>query len=89
MKTIKQTIYRSYKTEFEREVTNVFHDLPTWMFPEGFGSNLKNPCPICHQEIGKLTGHGRRVERCSMVQLDNFETMPIHTECYNELIDKI
>ena len=82
---ITQTIYRSYKVEIERKITNVIHDLPTWMFPEEFCGALKTPCPICNQEMRKQIGHGMFIETCSMIELDERNTMPIHTECYNKI----
>lgn len=84
-KYIKQTIYRTYEAEFQRTITNVIHDLPTWMFPEHYASKVKMPCPICHKEMRLNIAHGQYIEKCSMIQLDDHDTMPIHTECFNNL----
>jgi hypothetical protein len=88
MKILKKTIHRQYKQEVELKITNVIHDLPTWMFPEfTFGGSLKNPCPICHKEMRLNIAHGQYIEKCSMIQVDGFDTYPIHTKCYNEITD--
>jgi hypothetical protein len=85
MKIIKQTIYMKQMHEIECKVTNVIHDLPTWMFPCAIFRDEKMLCPVCHGEMAKQIGHGEYIETCSMIQLDNYNTYPIHRECYDKL----
>lgn len=87
-KVLKRNVYRQYKQEVIHEVTNVIHNLPTWMFPEGIGSSLKTPCPVCHQEMRLNIGHGSYLEECSMIEVDGHDVLPIHTSCYFKLSEK-
>jgi len=87
-KVLTRIIYRTYKQEVIHRVTNVIHDLPTWMFPEGIGGSLKNPCPVCHQEMRLNTGHGKYIESCSFIEVDDHDVFPIHTNCYLQLRQK-
>lgn len=82
MKTLTITVYRTYKADFEQKITDVVHNVPTWFFAEAFDSKLKNPCPICHKEMKLNIAHGAYVEKCTMLQLDGYRAMPIHTNCY-------
>ena len=87
MKTLTQTIYRTYEHEIERKITKVIHDLPTWMFPEFFSGQLKTPCPICHKEMRLNIAHGQYIETCSLIQVNDHDVYPIHTECYHQIKD--
>ena len=88
MKKITKIIHRTYQQEVELKITNVIHDLPTWMFPEfTYGGGLKTPCPICHKEMRLNIAHGQYIEKCSLIQVNDFDVYPIHTECYNKIAD--
>lgn len=88
MKKLTKIIYRTYQQEVELKITNVIHDLPTWMFPEfTFAGSLKTPCPICHKEMRLNIAHGQYIEKCSIIQVNDFEVYPIHTDCYNKIED--
>jgi len=90
MKKLTKVIHRTYSQEIEFEITNVIHDLPTWMFPESVGGgSLNTPCPVCHKEMRLNIAHGQYIEKCSMIQVNDFYVYPIHTECYNEIPDVI
>jgi hypothetical protein len=85
MKIIKQTIYRQQKHEIERKVTDVIHDLPTWMFPcDLFRRDERMLCPVCHREMRMQIGHGEYIETCSMIQV-GCDAYPIHKKCYDKL----
>ena len=88
MKKLTKIIYRTYQQEVELKITNVIHDLPTWMFPEfTYGGVLKTPCPICHKEMRLNIAHGQYIEKCSLIQVNDFDVYPIHTDCYNKIAD--
>lgn len=82
METIKQVIYRTYKVEHIRNVTDIRHNIPTWFYPEQFAGPVKTPCPICHKEMRLNIAHGQYVEHCSVIQLDGHDAIPIHTNCF-------
>lgn len=86
MKRLKRTMYKQEPYESDVEITRVIHGLPTWMFPDSeFVGHIKTPCPVCRREMPLIIGHGEIIEECSFIQLKNGETMPIHTECYNQI----
>jgi hypothetical protein len=87
MKTIKLTVYRSYKQEIDASIDDVIHGLPTWMFPKSTLSSLKTACPVCNKEMRLNIAHGTHIGSCSFIKISNGHTTPIHTECYNSLED--
>jgi hypothetical protein len=90
MKKLTKIIHRTYQQEVELQITNVIHDLPTWMFPEfTYGGGLKTPCPICHQEMRLNIAHGQYIEKCSLIQVNGFDVYPIHTDCYHKIADVV
>lgn len=84
---MKRTIYRTYKQEIDVTIDRVIHNLPTWIYPEGFGNTVKFGCPICNQEMRLNIGHGAYIGTCSVVELSSGEVLPIHTECFNTIED--
>ena len=87
-KQLTQTIYRQVPAEYTTDITRVQHDVPTWFFEESsIGGRLKNPCPICGREIRKQIAHGTFIEICSVIQLNGYTALPIHTDCYHKIPD--
>jgi hypothetical protein len=89
MKTFMRKISKIVYEEKEFKITKVIHELPTWMFP--YASYIhdgdKFLCPICHKEMELQIAHGSYIETCSMIQVNDFRTHPIHRECYDKLTD--
>ena len=88
MKTFTKKIAKTVYTEEEFKITKVIHDLPTWMFPYLSHVNIGLRCPICGFQMRMQIGRGIHIETCSMIQVNGFETYPIHKECYDKLEDK-
>jgi hypothetical protein len=84
MKKITITESRLETVKKERNITNVIHDLPVWLFRDKVSSN-ENDCPVCKCKIRKEVSHGNYIESCSAIQLDNVKVVPIHTDCYHQL----
>ncbi len=78
-----QTTYSSIPTEsvYYKDITNRRDDVPTWQF-----SNHK--CDVCKGEIRQQIAHGYFLETCTVLQLNGYEPMPIHTKCLDEKLKK-
>lgn len=90
MKTLSRKVHVTRLEPVEYKITNVIHDLPTWMFP--YSPIIDRPwekkCPVCNHEMELQIGHGEYLKTCSMIQLENGDSYPIHRECYDGLEDK-
>lgn len=90
MKTLLKQVHVTRLETVEYKITNVIHDIPTWMFP--YSLIIENPlekkCPVCDRAMELQIGNREYIKTCSVIQLENQDTYPIHRECYDSLEDK-
>lgn len=85
IKELRVTTYKSVPTEIMSPIEKVVHALPTWMFPNYFGSDKLPLCPICRREMNITIAHGQYVETCSFIKTTSGFLSPIHTACYESI----
>lgn len=68
-------------TVYHKDISRRVDGVPTWQF-----SNCK--CDICKQDIRQQTGHGTFTDECTILQLNGYDPMPVHTDCLNKKLEK-
>lgn len=72
-----QTLYSQVPTVYHKEITKTEFNVPSWYFAQ-------TKCDVCKNEIRRLVAHGMHNATCTLLQVNGYDPMPLHDECYNE-----